>query len=157
MLPVYDKPHSEQLLGEGSQFGIKLSYISREKPEGITQAFTIGEAFIGTDSVSLRLEDNIFYGDDFTKTLERVSRRKHGATIFGRPDRFGVVEFDQYQKVISLKKKPIKPKSNYAITGLYFYDNNVIDIAKKIKKSDRREYEITSINEWYLQKKPIEC
>jgi glucose-1-phosphate thymidylyltransferase len=154
-----DKPHFEKLLGDGSQLGIKLSYISQEKPEGIAQAFIIGETFIGNDSVALILGDNIFYGDNFTKMLERVSRQNLGATIFGYhvkdPQRFGVVEFDQNQKVVSLEEKPTQPKSNYAITGLYFYDNKVIDIAKKIKKSDRGEYEITSINQLYLQEKEL--
>ncbi|MEW4240026.1 glucose-1-phosphate thymidylyltransferase RfbA [Priestia megaterium] len=154
-----DKPHFEKLLGDGSQLGIKLSYLSQKKPEGIAQAFIIGEAFIGNDSVALILGDNIFYGNNFTKMLERVSRRNHGATIFGYhvkdPHRFGVVEFNQDQKVVSLEEKPTQPKSNYAITGLYFYDNKVIDIAKKIKKSDRGEYEITSINQLYLQEKQL--
>ncbi|MBY0073801.1 glucose-1-phosphate thymidylyltransferase RfbA [Priestia aryabhattai] len=154
-----DKPHFEKLLGDGSQLGIKLSYMSQKKPEGIAQAFIIGEAFIGNDSVALILGDNIFYGNNFTKMLERVSRRNHGATIFGYhvkdPHRFGVVEFNQDQKVVSLEEKPTQPKSNYAITGLYFYDNKVIDIAKKIKKSDRGEYEITSINQLYLQEKQL--
>ncbi|GAB1772896.1 glucose-1-phosphate thymidylyltransferase RfbA [Priestia aryabhattai] len=154
-----DKPHFEKLLGDGSQLGIKLSYMSQEKPEGIAQAFIIGETFIGNDSVALILGDNIFYGDNFTKMLERVSRQNLGATIFGYhvkdPHRFGVVEFDQDQKVVSLEEKPTQPKSNYAITGLYFYDNKVIDIAKKIKKSDRGEYEITSINQLYLQEKEL--
>ncbi|MED3885562.1 glucose-1-phosphate thymidylyltransferase RfbA [Priestia aryabhattai] len=154
-----DKPHFEKLLGDGSQLGIKLSYMSQEKPEGIAQAFIIGETFIGNDSVALILGDNIFYGDNFTRMLERVSRQNLGATIFGYhvkdPHRFGVVEFDQDQKVVSLEEKPTQPKSNYAITGLYFYDNKVIDIAKKIKKSDRGEYEITSINQLYLQEKEL--
>lgn len=154
-----DKPHFEKLLGDGSQLGIKLSYMSQKKPEGIAQAFIIGEAFIGNDSVALILGDNIFYGNNFTEMLERVSRRNHGATIFGYhvkdPHRFGVVEFNQDQKVVSLEEKPTQPKSNYAITGLYFYDNKVIDIAKKIKKSDRGEYEITSINQLYLQEKQL--
>ncbi|WP_230503498.1 glucose-1-phosphate thymidylyltransferase RfbA [Sutcliffiella rhizosphaerae] len=154
-----DTPRFEQLLSDGTHLGIKLSYLSQEKPEGIAQAFIIGEAFIGLDSVSLVLGDNIFYGDNFTKTLERVTSRKHGATIFGYhvkdPERFGVVEFDHHQNVISIEEKPKNPKSNYAITGLYIYDNKVIDVAKKIKKSARGEYEITSINEWYLQESKL--
>ncbi|PEE75264.1 glucose-1-phosphate thymidylyltransferase [Priestia megaterium] len=154
-----DTPRFEHLLGDGSQLGIKLNYISQEKPDGIAQAFIIGENFIGTDSVSLILGDNIFYGHNFTKKLEQVANRDNGATIFGYhvkdPERFGVVEFDQNQRVISLEEKPVNPKSHYAITGLYFYDNNVIDIAKSIKKSDRGEYEITSINQFYLEKNQL--
>ncbi|KML22989.1 glucose-1-phosphate thymidylyltransferase RfbA [Priestia aryabhattai] len=154
-----DKPIFEKLLGDGSHLGIELSYMSQKKPEGIAQAFIIGESFIGNDSVALILGDNIFYGNNFTKMLERVSKRKLGATIFGYrvkdPHRFGIVEFDVNQKVISLEEKPLKPKSDYAITGLYFYDNKVIDIAKKIKKSDRGEYEITSINQLYLQENQL--
>ncbi|MEY9870518.1 glucose-1-phosphate thymidylyltransferase [Peribacillus sp. B2I2] len=156
-----DSPKFEHLLGDGSQLGIKLSYVSQEKPDGIAQAFVIGEDFIGKDSVCLILGDNIFYGHNFTKILKQVVTRNNGATIFGYhvkdPERFGVVEFDENHKVISLEEKPVIPKSHYAITGLYFYDNNVIDIAKSIQKSDRGEYEITSVNEWYLKKKSTEC
>ncbi|MGZ9817466.1 glucose-1-phosphate thymidylyltransferase RfbA [Peribacillus simplex] len=154
-----DTPRFKSLLGDGSQLGIKISYISQEKPDGIAKAFIIGEDFIGNDSVSLILGDNIFYGHNFAKTLEQVVTRHSGATIFGYqvkdPERFGVVEFDNNQKVISLEEKPIVPKSNYAATGLYFYDNNVIDIAKSIKISDRGEYEITSVNECYLKKNQL--
>ncbi|CAH0311059.1 Glucose-1-phosphate thymidylyltransferase [Peribacillus simplex] len=154
-----DTPRFKSLLGDGSQLGVRISYISQEKPDGIAQAFIIGEDFIGNDSVSLILGDNIFYGHNFAKTLEQVVTRHSGATIFGYqvkdPERFGVVEFDNNQKVISLEEKPIVPKSNYAATGLYFYDNNVIDIAKSIKISDRGEYEITSVNECYLKKNQL--
>ncbi|MGE7186611.1 glucose-1-phosphate thymidylyltransferase RfbA [Peribacillus sp. NPDC006672] len=154
-----DTPRFKSLLGDGSQLGIKISYISQEKPEGIAQAFVIGEDFIAKDSVSLILGDNIFYGHNFIKTLEEVVNRHNGATIFGYhvkdPERFGVVEFDENRKVISLEEKPVTPKSHYAITGLYFYDNNVIDIAKGIKKSSRGEYEITSVNECYLKKNQL--
>ncbi|MET3408008.1 glucose-1-phosphate thymidylyltransferase [Priestia megaterium] len=154
-----DTPRFKHLLGDGSQLGIKLSYISQERPDGIAQAFIIGEDFIGKDSVSLILGDNIFYGHKFTEILERVATKENGATIFGYhvkdPERFGVVEFDRTQKVISLEEKPVNPKSHYAVTGLYFYDNNVIDIAKTIKKSDRGEYEITSINQFYLEKNQL--
>lgn len=154
-----DLPRFEHLLGDGSKLGINLSYLPQEKPEGIAQAFVIGETFIGKDSVSLILGDNIFYGHNFTKILEQAANRDNGATIFGYhvkdPERFGVVEFDQNHKVISLKEKPVNPKSHYAITGLYFYDNNVIEIAKNIKKSARGEYEITSINECYLRKNQL--
>lgn len=150
-----DLPRFQQLLGDGSQLGINLSYASQEKPEGIAQAFIIGEEFIGTDSVSLILGDNIFYGNKFTRTLERAAKLDSGAIVFGYhvkdPERFGVVEFDENNNVISLEEKPAIPKSQYAITGLYFYDNNVIEIAKNIKKSSRGEYEITSINDYYLK------
>lgn len=154
-----DLPRFEHLLGDGSKLGINLSYLPQEKPEGIAQAFVIGETFIGKDSVSLILGDNIFYGHNFTKILEQAANQDNGATIFGYhvkdPERFGVVEFDQNHKVISIEEKPINPKSHYAITGLYFYDNNVIEIAKNIKKSARGEYEITSINECYLRKNQL--
>lgn len=154
-----DIPKYELLLGDGSQLGIKLSYITQAKPEGIAQAFVIGEDFIGKDSVCLILGDNIFYGHNFTKTLEEAVSEKSGATIFGYhvrdPERFGVIEFDENLKVISLEEKPVHPKSNYAVTGLYFYDNNVIEIAKSIKKSARGEYEITSVNEYYLHKNQL--
>lgn len=154
-----DIPKYELLLGDGSQLGIKLSYITQAKPEGIAQAFVIGEDFIGKDSVCLILGDNIFYGHNFTKTLEEAVSEKSGATIFGYhvrdPERFGVIEFDENLKVISLEEKPVHPKSNYAVTGLYFYDNNVIEIAKSIKKSARGEYEITSVNECYLHKNQL--
>ncbi|MFJ7938141.1 glucose-1-phosphate thymidylyltransferase RfbA [Peribacillus sp. NPDC096622] len=154
-----DLPKFKHLLGDGSQLGLNLSYLSQAKPEGIAQAFMIGETFIGKDSVSLILGDNIFYGHNFTKILEQAANRDTGATIFGYhvkdPERFGVVEFDQNHKVISLEEKPVNPKSHYAITGLYFYDNNVIEIAKSIKKSARGEYEITSINESYLRKNQL--
>jgi glucose-1-phosphate thymidylyltransferase len=154
-----DLPKFQHLLGDGSQLGMNLSYLSQTKPEGIAQAFMIGETFIGKDSVSLILGDNIFYGHNFTKILEQAANRDTGATIFGYhvkdPERFGVVEFDKNHKVVSLEEKPVNPKSHYAITGLYFYDNNVIEIAKSIKKSARGEYEITSINESYLRKNQL--
>lgn len=154
-----DLPKFKQLLGDGSQLGLNLSYISQAKPEGIAQAFVIGETFIGKDSVSLILGDNIFYGHNFSKILEKAATRNNGATIFGYhvkdPERFGVVEFDQNYKAVSLEEKPVHPKSNYAVTGLYFYDNQVIEIAKSIKKSARGEYEITSINECYLKKNQL--
>lgn len=154
-----DLPKFKHLLGDGSQWGLNLSYISQEKPEGIAQAFVIGESFIGSDSVSLILGDNIFYGHNFTNILEQAASRNNGATIFGYhvkdPKRFGVVEFDQNYKAISLEEKPVHPKSNYAVTGLYFYDNQVIEMAKSIKKSARGEYEITSINECYLKKNQL--
>jgi glucose-1-phosphate thymidylyltransferase len=152
---IQDVPRFEELLGDGSKLGIRLEYIAQEKPEGIAQAFILGEEFIGNETVALILGDNIFYGHDFTKILERVALLKEGATIFGYnvndPQRFGVIEFDASGKVISIEEKPIKPKSSYAVTGLYFYDNSVIEFAKQIKPSSRGEYEITDINECYLK------
>lgn len=150
-----DIPRFQSLLGDGSKLGISLSYIIQAEPEGIAQAFVIGESFIGKDSVSLILGDNIFYGHNFTRILEQAVSSNKGATIFGYqvkdPERFGVVEFDKDQNVVSLEEKPLKPKSQYAITGLYFYDNQVVDFAKSIEKSARGEYEITSVNELYLK------
>lgn len=151
-----DTPRFENLFGDGTKLGLNLSYAVQEKPEGLAQAFLIGERFIGKDSVALILGDNLFYGHEFTKKLERVASLENGATIFGYhvkdPERFGVVEFDQHGKAISIEEKPVKPKSSYAVTGLYFYDNQVINIAKNIKPSKRGEYEITSINDFYLKK-----
>jgi len=150
-----DVPRFEELLGDGSNLGITLSYIAQEKPEGIAQAFIIGAEFIGNEPVALILGDNIFYGHDFTKILERVATLNEGATVFGYnvkdPQRFGVIEFDDDGNVISIEEKPNNPKSTYAVTGLYFYDNKVIDFAKQIKPSDRGEYEITDLNEMYLK------
>jgi glucose-1-phosphate thymidylyltransferase len=150
-----DTPRFEELLGDGTKLGINIQYSVQEKPEGLAQAFIIGEHFIGNDSVSLILGDNLFYGHNFTKILERAASREKGATIFGYhvkdPERFGVVEFDQDGKAISIEEKPIHPRSNFAVTGLYFYDNQVIDIAKKIQPSARGELEISSINEHYLK------
>ncbi|MBK5355082.1 glucose-1-phosphate thymidylyltransferase RfbA [Pseudomonas sp. TH41] len=144
----------KRLLGDGSQFGISLSYAVQASPDGLAQAFIIGEAFIGKDRVCLVLGDNIFYGQGFTPMLHAAVGRTEGATVFGYqvkdPERFGVVEFDQKQRAISIEEKPKKPKSNYAVTGLYFYDNDVIDIAKKVKPSERGELEITSINQAYM-------
>ncbi|MEK0042870.1 glucose-1-phosphate thymidylyltransferase RfbA [Escherichia albertii] len=144
-----------RLLGDGSQFGINLSYAIQLNPDGLAQAFIIGDKFIGQDSVCLVLGDNIFFGQGFTPKLRSAAERKTGATIFGYqvmdPERFGVVEFDFNYKALSIVEKPIKPKSNWAVTGLYFYDNNVISIAKQIKPSQRGELEITSINEIYLK------
>ncbi len=143
-----------RLLGDGSQFGIQLSYAIQEKPEGLAQAFIIGETFIGNDSVCLVLGDNIFYGQGFTPILKKAKEREVGATVFGYqvkdPERFGVVEFDKNMKVITIEEKPAKPKSNYAVTGLYFYDNRVVEMAHKVQPSTRGELEITTLNEMYL-------
>jgi glucose-1-phosphate thymidylyltransferase len=182
LLPIYDKPmiyyplsvlmlanireiliittpHEQvlfkSLLGDGSQFGLKLEYRVQPSPDGLAQAFLIGESFIGSDSVCLVLGDNIFYGYNFSAMLEEASALKAGATVFGYyvndPDRYGVVEFDALGKVISIEEKPKEPKSNYAVTGLYFYDNSVIARAKKINPSSRGELEITDLNRTYLE------
>lgn len=150
-----DTPKFQQLFGNGSELGINLSYSIQESPDGLAQAFLIGEDFIGDDNVALILGDNIFYGHGFTKLLENAASRKNGATVFGYnvkdPERFGVVEFDDTGKVISIEEKPREPKSTYAVTGLYFYDNRVIEIAKNIKPSARGELEITDVNKAYLE------
>jgi glucose-1-phosphate thymidylyltransferase len=150
-----DLPNFKRLLGDGSDFGIELSYAEQESPEGLAQAFIIGEKFIGTDRVCLILGDNIFYGYSFSKMLKSAILRKKGATLFAYhvtdPRRFGVVEFGKNKKVMSIKEKPKNPKSNYAITGLYFYDNRVIKVAKSLKPSSRGELEITDINNTYLK------
>lgn len=182
LLPVYDKPmiyyplsvlmlagikdilvistpqdigRFEQILGDGSDFGIHLSYAVQPEPGGLAQAFLIGEEFIGDDNVALVLGDNIFYGHGLTDLLYKAANRQEGATVFGYyvndPERFGVVEFDQEGKAVSIEEKPEVPKSNYAVTGLYFYDNHVIEIAKNIKPSPRGELEITDINQAYLE------
>ncbi|WP_048717631.1 glucose-1-phosphate thymidylyltransferase RfbA [Bacillus sp. 522_BSPC] len=150
-----DTPRFEALLGDGSQFGISLQYKVQPKPEGLAQAFLIGEEFIGNDSVAMILGDNIYYGSGMRKILQRAAQKESGATVFGYhvqdPERFGVVEFNEEGKVLSVEEKPKVPKSNYAITGLYFYDNRVVEIAKNVMPSHRGELEITSINEAYLQ------
>lgn len=181
LLPVYDKPmvyypistlmlagirdiliittpedneSFKRLLGDGSDYGINLSYAVQASPDGLAQAFLIGKEFIGGDSVCLVLGDNIFYGQSFSKTLKNAASRDTGATVFGYqvkdPERFGVVEFDNGMKAVSIEEKPEKPKSNYAVTGLYFYDNRVVEFAKKVKPSHRGELEITTLNEMYL-------
>lgn len=150
-----DLPSYKKLLGDGSQFGVILEYAQQPSPDGLAQAFIIGEKFIGEDSVCLILGDNIFWGHGFTPSLKKAASKSSGATLFGYqvndPERFGVVEFDENNKVISIEEKPQNPKSNFAVTGLYFYDNDIVDIAKTIKLSNRGEFEITSINKVYLE------
>lgn len=151
-----DNESFKRLLGDGRDFGINLQYAIQPSPDGLAQAFLIGEEFIGNDSVCLVLGDNIFYGQAFSPKLKGAANRLEGATVFGYqvkdPERFGVVEFDENQKAISIEEKPAKPKSNYAVTGLYFYDNQVVKLAKQVKPSERGELEITCLNEAYLKK-----
>jgi glucose-1-phosphate thymidylyltransferase len=149
-----DIPRFEQLLGDGTQWGMNFSFAIQPSPDGLAQAFIIGESFIGNDSCSLVLGDNIFYGHDFDKNLSAARAKLEGGTVFAYhvndPERYGVVEFDATGRAISLEEKPKRPKSNYAVTGLYFYDNNVIEIAKSVKPSARGELEITTVNQIYL-------
>ncbi len=157
-----DLPNFKKLLGTGEQFGVNFSYVEQPSPDGLAQAFILGEKFIGDDNVALVLGDNIFFGQHFSETLNEVVKKTQingGATVFGYhvkdPTRFGVVEFNENGKVVSLEEKPINPRSNYAVTGLYFYDNKVVEYAKNIKPSARGELEITDLNNMYLQKNQL--
>jgi len=151
-----DLPQYEKLLGSGEQFGVNFSYKTQPKPEGLAQAFILGEDFIGNDSVCLVLGDNIFHGQHFSDQLKNAAQKEKGATVFGYwvrdPERFGVVEFDENGKATSIEEKPKKPRSPYAVTGLYFYDNDVVEIAKNVTPSERGELEITAVNNAYLER-----
>ncbi|MCA3894952.1 glucose-1-phosphate thymidylyltransferase RfbA [Vibrio vulnificus] len=150
-----DQASFQRLLGDGSDFGIELEYAIQPSPDGLAQAFIIGEEFIGDDSVCLVLGDNIFYGQGFSPILQQAAMKNHGATVFGYqvkdPERFGVVEFDADMHAISIEEKPTAPKSNYAVTGLYFYDNQVVKLAKQVQPSERGELEISTLNQMYLE------
>ena len=155
-----DTPRFESLLGDGHEFGLEISYAVQPSPDGLAQAFIIGEAFIGQDSVAMILGDNIFHGHGLAKRLKAAASKTSGATVFGYyvddPERFGIVEFDENGKAISIEEKPEHPKSNYCVTGLYFYDNRVVEYAKSLKPSDRGELEITDLNRIYLEQGELE-
>lgn len=155
----HDLPNFKKLLKDGSQFGLNLSYAEQPEPNGLAQAFVIGRDFIGGDSCALVLGDNIFYGNGLGRHLVRASQVERGATVFGYyvddPERFGVVEFDKNGKAVSLEEKPEEPRSNYAVTGLYFYDNRVCEFAERVEPSERGEYEITTLNQMYLEDGPL--
>ncbi|HDR2752640.1 TPA: glucose-1-phosphate thymidylyltransferase RfbA [Enterobacter soli] len=155
-----DMPAFQRLMKDGSQFGVNFTYAVQPSPDGLAQAFIIGEKFVGNDTCALVLGDNIFFGHGFSKKLEDAASKTKGATVFGYqvqdPERFGVVEFDEHYKAISIEEKPLKPKSNWAVTGLYFYDNNVLDMAKEVKPSARGELEITTLNQMYLERGELE-
>lgn len=151
-----DQASFQRLLGDGNRFGVDIRYAVQQRPEGLAQAFTIGESFLGKDNVCLVLGDNFFYGPGFSPKLKEAARRDTGATIFGyqvkNPQQFGVVEFDRHSRVVSIEEKPAKPRSNYAVTGLYFYDNDVVEIARQVQPSHRGELEITSVNQAYMER-----
>jgi glucose-1-phosphate thymidylyltransferase len=151
-----DTPRFEALLGNGKQWGIQIQYAVQPSPDGLAQAFLIGEEFLAGEGCCLVLGDNIFYGHDFAKSLHEAASQPHGATVFAYavkdPERYGVVEFDANRKAISLEEKPAKPRSRYAVTGIYFYDNQIVDVAKQVKPSPRGELEITDVNRWYLER-----
>ena len=154
-----DTPRFESLLGDGNQWGLNISYKVQPSPDGLAQAFILGDTFIGNDLSALVLGDNIFYGHDFNELLGNAMQRESGATVFAyhvhNPERYGVAEFDSTNKVLSLEEKPLKPKSNYAVTGLYFYDKDVVEMAKSLKPSPRGEHEITDLNRLYLKKQKL--